>query len=343
MKIKKGKRKMTLLVKVVVLGLTVALLGGCSNSGKSANADGKKTIIFADAGWESIQFHNDIAGFILEQGYGYKTDILPGSTAATFAGFRKGDIDIYMEVWTDNLIDVYPEAIAAGDIKEVSINFDDNAQGLYVPTYLIKGDPEKGIEPLAPDLKTMQDLEKYWELFKDQEEPTKGRIYGSPPGWNVDAIMQAKVETYGLDKTFNYFSPGSDTGLSASLAGAVGKGEPWVGYYWEPTWVLGKFDMTLLEEEPYDEEKWANGYGSAFPPMPVTVAVYKDLIEEAPEVVEFLSHYRTSSQITSDALAFMQENDVKTKDAAIWFFKEYEDLWTTWVPADIADKVKAAL
>jgi len=343
MKNKKSKSKMRLLGRVLALGVTLAILGGCSSSGTGLNEGGKKTIIFADAGWESIQFHNDIAGFILEEGYGYKTDILPGSTAATFAGFRKGDIDVYMEVWTDNLLEVYPEAIAAGDIKEVSINFDDNAQGLYVPTYLIEGDPEKGIEPLAPDLKTMQDLEKYWEIFKDQEEPTKGRIYGSPPGWNVDTIMQTKVETYGLDKTFNYFSPGSDTGLSASLAGAVGKGEPWVGYYWEPTWVLGKFDMTLLEEEPYDEEKWENGYGSAFPPMPVTVAVYKDLVEEAPELVEFLSHYKTSSQITSDALAYMQDNDAETKEAAMWFFEHYEELWTSWVPADIAENVKAAL
>lgn len=345
MKINRKISKMKLLGRFLALGVGLVLLTACSSSNANASQDpdGKKTIIFADAGWESIQFHNDIAGFIIEEGYGYPTDILPGSTAATFAGFRKGDIDVYMEVWTDNLVDVYPQAIEAGDIKEVSINFDDNAQGLYVPTYLIKGDPEKGIEPLTPDLKTMQDLGKYWEVFKDPEEPSKGRIYGSPPGWNVDTIMQQKVETYGLDETFNYFSPGSDTGLSASLAGAVSKGEPWVGYYWEPTWVLGKFDMTLLEEEPYDEAKWEDGYGSSFPPTPVTVAVYKDLVEEAPELVDFLSNYKTSSQLTSEALAYMQDNDAKTKEAAMWFLEEHEEIWTSWVPAEVADKVKAAL
>lgn len=338
---KKSKRK--LLATILALGTTLVVLGGCSSGGKNVGAGGKKKIIFADAGWESIQLHNDIAGFIIEEGYGYETDILPGSTAATFAGFRKGDIDVYMEVWTENLLEAYPEAIEAGDIKEVSINFDDNAQGLYVPTYLIEGDLEKGIEPLTPDLKTVKDLEKYPEIFKDQEEPTKGRIYGSPPGWSADTIMQQKIETYGLDKTFNYFSPGSDTGLSASIAGAMKKGEPWVGYYWEPTWVLGKYDMTLLEEEPHDEEKWKNGYETSFPHMPVTVAVYKELPEEAPELVEFLSNYKTSSQIISDALAYMQENDVETKEAAMWFFKEYEELWTSWVPVDVADKVKAAM
>ena len=337
------KRNMSLVIGILTLGTILGVMTGCSKNEASGEAEGKNTVIFADAGWDSIRFHNDVAGFILEEGYGYKTDVVPGSTAATFSGFRKGDIDVYMEVWTDNLIDVYPEAIDAGDIKEVSINFDDNAQGLYVPTVIIEGDKEKGIEPLAPDLKSIKDLEKYWEIFEDQEEPSKGRIYGSPPGWNVDTIMQAKVETYGLDKTFNYFSPGSDTGLSASLASAAEKDQPWVGYYWEPTWVLGKYDMTLLEEDPYDEEKWQNGYGSAFPPMPVTVCVYKDLEEDSPELVDFLSNYTTSSQITSDALAYMQDNDVETKEAAQWFLKEYEELWTSWVPADVAEKVKAAL
>lgn len=336
--------RLKLMAMILALGVMLALTScGNSDSGGSAGGSDKETIIFADAGWESIQFHNNIAQFILEEGYGYKTDILPGSTAATFQGFTQGDIDVYMEVWTDNLLEVYPPAIESGDIKEASINFDDNAQGLYVPTYLIEGDPEKGIEPLTPDLKMVEDLKKYPEVFEDQEEPGKGRIYGAPSGWNVDNIMQAKVETYGLDEMFNYFAPGSDTGLSASIAGAVERGEPWVGYYWEPTWVLGKYDMTLLEEEPYDEEKWENGYGTTFPPMPVTVCVYKDLEENAPEVVAFLSNYETSSQLTSDALAYMQDNDAGTKEAAMWFFKEHEDVWTSWVPAEVAEKVKAAL
>ena len=342
-KIMQKKRNMILVIGILTLGITLAAITGCSKGGTSGGTEEKKTIIFADAGWDSIRFHNDVAGFILEEGYGYKTDVLPGSTAATFAGFRKGDIDVYMEVWTENLMEAYPEAIEKGEILEVSINFDDNAQGLYVPTVIIEGDLERGIEPLAPDLKTVKDLEKYWGIFEDQEDRSKGRIYGSPPGWGADTIMREKVESYGLDKTFNYFSPGSDTGLSASIASAMERDQPWVGYYWEPTWILGKYDMTLLEEEPYDAEKWEDGYRSAFPPMPVTVCVYKDLEEDSPELIQFLSNYTTSSQITSDALAYMQTNDVETKEAAQWFLKEYQELWTSWVPVEVAEKVKAAL
>ncbi len=338
---KSNKRFIKLLGIILVASLL--LVTGCSSDGDGNSAGGDKTIIFADAGWDSIKLHNEVAGFIIENGYGYKTDVLPGSSAATFAGFRRGDIDVYMEAWTDNLIEIYGEAIESGDIVEVSTNFDDNAQGLYVPTVMIEGDPENGIEPVAPNLKYMTDLPQYWELFQDPEEPNKGRIYGAPPGWNVDDIMQTKVETYDLDKTFNYFSPGSDTALSTSLAAAAQKGDAWVGYYWEPTWVLGKYDMTLLLEEPYDKDKWENGYGSTFPPMPVTVCVYKDLEDEAPDVYGFLENYETSSEITNRALAFMQDTDADTQEAAMWFFEEYEDLWKSWIPSDIAEKVSTAL
>ncbi|HZJ99741.1 MAG TPA: ABC transporter substrate-binding protein [Tissierellaceae bacterium] len=334
-------RRRFIKVLVIVLIASLIVVTGCSSDDTSAGGD--KTIIFADAGWDSIKLHNEIAGFIIENGYGFKTDVLPGSSAATFAGFRRGDIDVYMEAWTDNLIEIYGEAIESGDIVEVSINFDDNAQGLYVPTVMIEGDPENGIEPVAPDLVYMTDLPQYWELFQDPEEPTKGRIYGAPPGWNVDNIMQTKVDTYDLDGTFNYFSPGSDTALSTSLAAAAQKGDAWVGYYWEPTWVLGKYDMTLLLEEPYDKDKWENGYGSSFPPMPVTVCVYKDLEEEAPDVYGFLENYETSSEITNKALAFMQDTDADTQEAAMWFFEEYEELWKSWIPSDIAEKVSTAL
>ena len=39
----------------------------------------------------------------------------------------------------------------------------------------------------------------------------------------------------------------------------------------------------------------------------------------------------------------MQENEATTDEAAIWFLKEYESLWTGWVPSSVASKVKEAL
>lgn len=341
--VSKGKKIYLLFLLAAVF---LVIITGCATSAStptpSEDSKDGKPLVFADAGWDSIRFHNEVARFIIENGYGYKTDVILGTTPITFAGLRQGDIDIYMELWHDNFPDAYEEAIANEEIIVTSVNFDDNAQGLYVPAFLINGDPEKGIEPLAPDLKSVFDLPKYKGLFKNPEDPEKGLIVGSPPGWAADEVLTAKMVHYDLEKDFTYLRPGSDTALAASIAGAMETGEPWVGYYWEPTWIMGKYDMILLEEPAFDPEKWKN-YQCAFPATEVTTGVHRDLLKRAPEVVEFLRNYETTSELTSEFLCYMMENEVEADQAALFFLQEYEEIWTKWVPKDVAAQVKSAL
>ena len=83
------------------------------------------------------------------------------------------------------------------------------------------------------------------------------------------------------------------------MVAAYEKGKPWIGYYWEPTWVMGKLDMTLIEEAPYDEEVWENTKACAYPPSVVNIAVHVDIGEGAGSsgVSEKIhDHYRSEQQ-----------------------------------------------
>lgn len=323
---------------IVVAGIMVfsMIAAGCAPGEEDA-------LVFADAGWDSMQIHNAIAGFIIEHGYGYETTEMSGSTPITFTALREGSIHIYMETWQVSFQDAYDEAVEKGDILILSTNFVDTPQGLYVPTFVIEGDPERGIEPMAPDLRRVDELHEYWELFEDPEDPGKGRILGSPPGWEIDLIIRGKIEGYELDEYYNYFSPGSDTALATALLTAHEQGEPIIGYYWEPTWLMGLYDFTLLEEDEHDPELFAKNNTTLIPSRPVTVAVHKEVPEIAPDVVEFLKNYVTSTEITNEALSYMQLNNADAYETALWFLTEYENLWTRWVPAEIAEKVKNVL
>lgn len=332
------KKVVSMLAATMLLFLTACGGGNEANSNK-----GIDKIVFADAGWDSIRIHNSIAQKILEEGYGYKTDVTPGSTSATLQGLRKGDINVYMEVWTDNVKDVYEDAIESGDIVKTSVNFDDNDQGLYVPAYVIHGDKERGIEPLAPDLKTVEDLKKYPDVFADPEDPGRGRVINAPSGWAVADHIDAKFEAYGLDETLNNFMPGSDSAIVASLVDAYKSGKGWVGYYWSPTAITAKYDLVLLEEQEYDEKTWEETKKTKFPPNDVVTAVHKDMPEQAPEVVEFLENYETSSALTEEALQYMEDEGASAEEAAIWWMKEHEDVWTNWIPEEKAQKVMEAL
>ena len=330
----------------LVLSLLVLSLAGCSGgsdkSDDSATKDGNKNIVFADAGWDSIKFHNAVAGTVAEEVFGYTWEEIPGSTPVVHEGTITGEIDVHMEEWTDN-IPSYTKDLEAGKLKELGVNFDDNYQGFYVPKYVIEGDPERDIEAMAPDLKTVEDLKKYADIFPDEENPGRGRVYGAIPGWEVDTIMNNKYMYYGLDETFEYFRPGSEAALGSALSGAYEKGEAVVGYYWEPTWLMGKYDFVLLEDAPYDKDTYLDGE-TALPPVKVTIAVSNDFADgDNEDFIDFLSNYSTSSQLTSDALAYMQDNDANYIEAARWFIEEHIDLIGDWLSEEDLNTLKDSM
>ena len=328
-----GKHKFLVKILAVALGaiLILSSLVSCTTEAE------KKTITFGDGGWDSSQVHARIAAFILEHGYGYETEFVPGETIVLLQALVGGDIDVNMEIWVENQQEAYDEALAAGEVIDLGGNFLDNWQGWLVPTYMITdGDLPEGF--------SVSDMPDYWQLFEDPEDPTKGRFVNSVPGWESTGINTQKLEAYGLTDSYTDFVAGSDAALSGSMVAAYEKHDPWIGFYWEPTWVLGTLDMTEVVEPPYDEEIWNTTRGCAYPANKVNVAVNADFYDSVDsEIIDFLTKYETTTEMNNQFLAYMQDSGGTTEDAAVWFLQNYESIWTQWVPSDIANKVKAAL
>lgn len=278
-----------------------------------------ETIVMGDFSWESVQVHNRIAGFLLEHGYGYNVEYMFGESIPILLGLRRGDVDVTTEIWIDNLYEAILEAVEAEEIISLGANYPDAPQGWYVPTYIIEGDAERGIEPVAPDLKTVFDLKEYAHLFPDPLDRNKGRFYNAPTGWVAHDINNEKIETYGLDEYFNSFNTGSDAGLSTEILRAYDRGEPIVAYNWEPNWVIGLLDMTLLEEPEYDIDQWQADYGTAYPASKVQVFVNSELPARAPRAAGLLANYTTTLDQTNEFLAYMEEEGATADETAIWF------------------------
>jgi glycine betaine/proline transport system permease protein/glycine betaine/proline transport system substrate-binding protein len=300
-----------------------------------------KEIVFADVGWDSVKFHNAVAGLIAEQIFGYKWREVPGSTAVLHEGLLKGEIDVHMEEWTDNLV-TYEKDLNEGKFKDLGVNFDDNNQGFYVPRYVIEGDAERGITAMAPDLEYVWDLKKYPDVFPDAEIKGMGRVYGAIPGWEVDEIIHNKYLHYNIDESFVYFRPGSDAAISSALTSAYEKGEPIVAYYWEPTWLMGKYDFVLLKDKSFDADTYLEGK-TELPSVKVNIGVSNKFYEQSPEMVEFLTKYETSSALTSEALAHMQETGADYTETANWFLKQHDELIEQWLNPGDAQKIRAYL
>ena len=311
----------------------------------AAGCEIDRAVIFANLNYGSAQFHTAVAKFIVEKGYDCAVDDIPGDTIPLINGVARGDADIIMEIWTANPAQAWVDAETAGKAVALGTTFPDAVEGWYVPTSVVSGP-----NAAAPDLKSVADLPKYKDLFADPEEPGKGRFYNCPAGWQCEVVNSKKLVAYGLDEHFTNFRPGTGEALAAAAESAAKRDKPAVFYYWGPTWLLGKYEFTRLQEEPFDQAVWDAMLASddpsaatAYPVSRVVVGANTAFAAAAPNLTEFFADYASSNSMTSAALAYMRDNDGNADAAALNFLRTQEEAWTPWVSPEAANRVKAAL
>ncbi|MDD9951518.1 MAG: ABC transporter permease subunit [Zetaproteobacteria bacterium] len=310
-----------------------------------------RKINFGALDWQSNSFHVEMMRYILEHGYGCTTDAIPGTSLPLLTALGRGDIDILMEVWLDNTGEAWNKPLEEGKVVDIGISIPDATQGFYVPTYMVQGDPERKITALAPKLRHVRDLPKYWKLFQDPEENNKGRFYNCVLGWTCEGVNNKKITAYGLDAFYTNFRPGTGGSLSAAISSHYERGEPFFAYYWGPTWIMGKYKLTKLEEPEYDPDVWqqltttaAPRQATAYPVSKVHIGVNRAFQEAAPEIVAMIGQYQVSSQVVSQALAYITAVEGRTpRDAALHFLQTREDLWSQFVPPEVQAQIKDSL
>jgi glycine betaine/proline transport system substrate-binding protein len=300
-----------------------AFLAACllACGGARAACDVDRPIVFAGLDYDSAQFHNAVAMFILKNGYDCKVDAIPGQTIPLLNGLARGDIDIVMEVWMANPAQPWLDAEKAGKVVNLGVNYPDAQEGWFVPRYVVEG-----ARPMAPGLSSVSDLPKFKDLFADSEEPGKGRFYNCVAGWQCELINSKKLMAYQLDKSFTDFHPGSAEAVAAAVESAITRRQPILFYYWGPTWLIGKHDIVALQEPPFDRKVWEEMLASdrpaaatAYPVSEVIVGANADFMKQAPDVVAFLINYETTNRIVSSALAQMHQTGATADEAARYF------------------------
>jgi len=307
-------------------------------------------IHFADLNWESGSLITEILRIMVEQGYGLPTDTLPGTTITLETALANNDIQVIGEEWAGRS-PVWVKAEAEGKVQALGDTVKGAAEGWWVPEYVIKGDPAKGIKPLAPELRSVTDLARYKDVFKDPESPDKGRFLNSPIGWTSEIVNQQKLKAYGLQDSYVNFRSGSGAALDAEISSAIRRGKPILFYYWSPTPLLGRFKLVQLQEPPFDAEAWKTLTDAANPnPRPtrslasrLSIGVSTPFQKQYPQLAQFFAKVDLPIEPLNRALAQMSENHSAPRDVARAFLKQHPDVWRTWVPRDVADKIAATL
>lgn len=307
-------------------------------------------IHFADLNWESGSLITEVLRVIVEKGYDLPTDTLPGTTITLETALAKNDIQVIGEEWAGRS-PVWVKAEAEGKVLGLGDIVKGATEGWWVPEYVVKGDPAKGIKPLAADLHSVTDLARYKDMFKDPEAPSKGRFLNSPIGWTSEIVNKQKLKAYGLDDSFVNFRSGSGAALDAEIASSIRRGKPVLFYYWSPTPLMGRYKLIQLQEPPFDAEAWKTLTDADNPnPKPtrslaskLSIGVSAPFQKEHPQITAFFAKVDFPIEPLNQALAEMSEKHTPPREVAQAFLKAHPDIWKAWLTDDVAQKVEASL
>jgi glycine betaine/proline transport system substrate-binding protein len=332
-------------LNTAALALTLAIPGA-----QAAQAADPKPIHFGDITWESGSLITEVLRLIVEKGYGYPTDTLPGSTVSLEAALARNDIQVIGEEWAGRS-PAWVKAEAEGKVFGLGDIVKNADEGWWVPDYVIHGDPEKGIKPLAPDLHSVSDLPRYAEVFRDAEQPEKGRFLNSPAGWTSEVVNTQKLKAYGLTDSYVNFRTGSGAALDAEITSSIRRGKPVLFYYWSPTPLMGRYKLVRLEEPAFDAEAWKtladaknpNPRGTRSLAARLSVGVSAPFHKQYPDLVAVFEKVDFPIDLLNTTLAKMNETRQTPRAAAEAFLKANPQIWHGWVTDEARSKVEAAL
>lgn len=308
--------------------------GAALTTAAAAHADCGEVSI-TEMNWASSQIITEVSKFLMEQGYGCTVEKVPSATTTSMASLAEnGEPDIVTELWLNSTGDVYAKLEEEGKVARMADVFDPGGvEGWWIPDYLAQAHPE---------LSTIEGVLANPDLVG-------GRFNSCPDGWGCRIVNDNLITALGMRDSMEVFDHGSGETLATSIAAAYENQEPWFGYYWGPTAVLGKYPMTKVEIGAIDvdihtgnrEKDAANPGVSDFPPAPVLTVATTALSEREPDVAALMSNVSFEIGLLSGLLAWQDENGASAEEAAVYFLTNNSDVWSQWVNDDARAKLAA--
>ena len=242
---------------MVVMATVLAVGLACEEAADDSETRG--TLYLVDQDWNGQLVTTAVAQILLEQEMDHTvaTKFAPADSAPLFIGLERGDFHFVCCNWPSYSAALLDEYVDAEDstVERVGPVGITGETGWYVPSYVINGDADRGIEAVAPDLRTVSDLNNYKSVFATSDTGTKGRLLEFTAAW--DTRPEERLEAFGAD--FQAVFAGSEGAALAQVDAAFQRGEPTLTYLWEPHWAHAKYNLVQIEMPEWTSDCYPDG------------------------------------------------------------------------------------
>ena len=317
------------------------LLGSYLPTGTAEAACGQ--IFVARMNWGSAAIAAHIDKLILERGFDCSVTLVPGDTVPTFNSMNlSGTPDMAPEFWINAVRGELTQATTANRLViGAEILADGAVEGWWVPKFIIDANP---------NIRTVEDALARPDLFPDLDASGKGAVHGCPTDWSCHVTTANLFRAFGAgEKGFTLIEPATAAEFEASIVRAFETETGWLGYYWAPTAILGKYEMVKLSlGVAHNKRHWddctavkdcPNPERNAYPTSQAFTLVTKGFTEKAADAMDYINRRQWSNATISSVLAWQLENGASDAETAEHFLLNYQDVWSRWVTATVAEKV----
>ena len=205
-------------------GIGLALMLAATTAGQSADLGAKdEPIKLAMLEWTGAHVSTHIAGQLMQK-LGYKVEYVTAGNFPQFSGLADGSLSASVEIWLNNVGDIYPKVLAAKQIEDIGKLDLKTQEGWIYPKFMEK------ICPGLPDWSALNKPECVQALSTPETAPN-GRFLDYPSDWG------SRAATILADNTMPYTAvpSGSEGALVAELEAAEAAKTPLIMMFWGRT------------------------------------------------------------------------------------------------------------
>ena len=326
-----------------------ALTAGALLSGAQTFAADCGKVVIGEMNWASGEFLARLDGFIMKEGYQCDVEYLTAGTMPQITSMtEKGTPDIASELWANASAIAINAAVKENRLVKLNpAPITGAGEGWMMSAAAAKAHPE---------LKTIDDIIARPDLFPHPEDPSKGGLHNCPSGWGCQNSTTNLYRAFDMEaKGWKLVDTGSGAGLDGSIAKASERGQNWLGYYWAPTTLAGKYNLKLVDfNSGFDKDNWDgcialapaecdNPKRSQWTVSEVVSLAQVDFTKRVPGAASYVKKRTFSSDLLNKYLSYMHDNQASGEEAAVEFMLNEEATWSKWVTKEAASRIKKAL
>jgi glycine betaine/proline transport system substrate-binding protein len=298
-------------------------------AGVVALATGLGTAMAADLGakdepiklamleWTGAHVSTHIAGQLLKK-LGYKVEYVTAGNFPQFSGLSDGSLSASVEVWLNNVGDIFPKALADKKIENIGPLKLETKEGWIYPKYM------EQVCPGLPDWAALEKPECIQALATPETAPN-GRFLDYPADWGSRAATIIADNNMPLTAV----PAGSEGALVAELDSAAAAKKPLVMMFWAPHFALAQVDVGWIKMPPCKE----NNNEHCITPPDVAKITWSGFGQKWPAAYALLKAFEMNAE---DQQKMMLRVDKKGEDldaVTKEWIDQHEALWKPWLDA----------